>query len=206
MAIIYPFTLPVAQGFTTVSIRPFAFTGVFTSEFTGSQQTYSHAGQFLVASVSFPPMKRADAAPIVAALMGLQGVRGTFYFGDPQWTAPQGISTGTPLVNGASQTGQDLITDGWTNSQTGIVKAGDWLQIGSGSTQQLCMVLADANSDGSGNATISLFPRIRTAFANNAGITVSSPKGVWRLTQNFDITQDMGAITRLGSVQFVEAF
>jgi hypothetical protein len=151
-------------------------------------------------------MKREDAAPIVAALMGLQGIRGTFYFGDPQWTSPQGIGTGTPLVNGASQTGQDLITDGWTVSQTGIVKAGDWLQIGSGSTQQICMVLADANSDGSGNATISLFPRIRTAFADNVAITVTSPKGVWRLTQPFIISQNLGAITSLGSIQFVEAF
>jgi hypothetical protein len=206
MAITYPFTLPVSQGFTSVDIRPVSVVGMFASEFTGTQQTYAHPGQFLTASVSFPPMKREDAAGIVAALMSTQGTRGTFYFGDPQWTSPRGIGTGTPLVSGASQTGQDLITDGWTISQTGIMKAGDWVQVGSGSTQQLCMVLADADSDGSGNATLSLFPRIRTAFADNTSLTVSSPTGVWRLMQAIDFGQQLGAITQLGTIQFLEAF
>ena len=206
MAITYPITLPTAQGFFSVSIRPFSRVGVFASDFTGQQQVYAHAGQFLVCDISFPPMKRAEAAPIVAALQSLQGARGTFYFGDPAWTSPQGVGTGTPLVNGASQTGQDLITDGWTISQTGIVKAGDWLQIGSGSDRQLCTVLADANSDGGGNATISLFPRIRTAFANNAPITVTNPTGVWRLVQEIDFAQTLGGITQINTVTAVEAF
>lgn len=207
MAITYPITLPVSQGFTDVTIRPFSIVGMYPSEFTGSQQTYAHAGQFLVGSMSFPPMKRADAAPIVSALMSLQGTRGTFYFGDPAWSSPQGVATGTPLVNGGSQTGQDLITDGWTAGVNGILKAGDWLQIGSGSTRQLCMVLlSDIDSDGGGNATIPLFPRIRTAFANNTAIVTSSPKGVFRLMQDIDFSQTLGAITNLGTVSFVEAF
>ena len=52
-------------------------------------------------------------------------------------THTKGVATGTPLINGASQSyttptsaeltanTYDLITDGWTNSTTGIVKAGD---------------------------------------------------------------------------------
>ena len=206
MAITYPITLPTAQGFTSVSIKPFSRVGVFASEFTGQQQVYAHAGQFLICEISFPSMKRADAAPIIAALQSLQGARGTFYFGDPAWTSPQGIGTGTPLINGASQTGQDLITDGWTISQTGIMQAGDWVQVGTGSARQLCTVLADANSDGSGNATLSLFPRIRTTFATNAALTVTNPTGVWRLAGEIDFAQTLGGMTQIGTITAVEAF
>tara|TARA_R110000787_G_scaffold42392_3_gene104383 strand:+ start:2331 stop:2951 length:621 start_codon:yes stop_codon:yes gene_type:complete len=206
MAITYPITIPTAQGFTSISIRPFSQVGVFTSEFTGSQQVYAHAGQFLLCDISFPAMKRADAAPIVAALQSLQGALGTFYFGDPAWSYPIGVGTGTPLVDGASQSGTTLTTDGWTASQTGIMKAGDWVQIGAGSSRQLCTVLEDADSDGAGDATLSLFPRIRTAFANNVGLTVNNPKGVWRLASEISFSQTLGGMTQIETVTAVEAF
>ena len=120
-----------------------------------------------------------------------------------------GIATGTPLVNGAAQnvtyanaTGantQSLITDGWTNSTTGIVKAGDVFTIagvyavnpvpGEGTTGKLVMpylqqftVTADADSGATtGPATLTISPAIITsgpfqtvdaAPANNAAITV----------------------------------
>lgn len=120
-----------------------------------------------------------------------------------------GVATGTPLVNGASQnvtydasTGtpsQTLITDGWTNSTTGILKAGDVFTIagvfavnpvpGEGTTGKTVMpylqqftVLADADSGAStGPATLTISPPIiidgaqqtvSAAPANNAAITV----------------------------------
>jgi len=206
MAISYPITLPTAQGFFTVSIRPFSRVGIFASEFTGQQQVYAHAGQFLICDISFPQMKRSDAAPIIAALQSLQGVRGTFYFGDPAWSYPQGVGSGTPTIDGATQTGTTLNTTGWTSSQTGILKAGDWIQIGTGSTRQLCMVLVDADSDGSGQATLELFPRVRTAFASGTTITASNPAGVWRLGSEMDFSQVLGGITSLNTISAVEAF
>ena len=120
-----------------------------------------------------------------------------------------GAHGGTPLVNGANQnvtyanaTGansQTLITDGWTNSTTGVVKAGDVITIagvyavnpvpGEGTTGKTVMpylqqftVLADANSGAStGPATLTISPAIITsgpyqtvsvAPADNAAITV----------------------------------
>ena len=121
-----------------------------------------------------------------------------------------GVATGTPLVNGASQevtyaaaTGntwsQSLVTDGWTNSTTGILKAGDVFTIagvfavnpvpGEGATGKTAMpylqqftVLADANSGAStGPATLTVSPPMITsgpfqtvtaAPADNAAITV----------------------------------
>lgn len=90
---------------------------------------------------------------------------------------------GTPLVNGASQTGASLITDGWTAAAASRLKKGDVFTIANvyavnpqnrQSTGQLrqFVVTADVSSDGSGNATIGISPSIVTsgAFQNvNAG-------------------------------------
>jgi hypothetical protein len=104
-------------------------------------------------------------------------------------TGPQG---GTPLVNGASQTGASLITDGWTAAAASRLKKGDVFTIAgvnavnpitkqlTGSLQQF-VVTADLSSDGSGNATIAISPSIVTSGptqtvsgspADNAALTV----------------------------------
>jgi hypothetical protein len=127
-------------------------------------------------------MKRADAEYWVAFLLKLNGPFGTFLLGDPLGATARGVATGTPLVNGGSQVGNELITDGWTTSQTGILRAGDYIQIGSGATAQLYKILDDVNSDGSGNATLTIWPSLRSSPADEAVITVSSPKGNFRLT------------------------
>lgn len=99
---------------------------------------------------------------------------------------------GTPLVNGASQTGSSLVTDGWTAAAASRLKKGDVITIAgvyavnrvsgdsTGSLQQF-VVTADVSSDGSGNATIPISPAISTTApyatvsalpADNAAITV----------------------------------
>jgi len=91
-----------------------------------------------------------------------------------------GVNTGTPLIDGASQSTtysasknsqtQTLNTDGWTVSQTGILKAGDKFTCGvyavndgtkvSTGELQNFTVTADADSDGSGDATFTISPPI----------------------------------------------
>lgn len=130
-----------------------------------------------------------------------------------------GVATGTPLVNGGSQnvtyanavsgsttggTSQTLNTDGWTNSTTGILKAGDVFTIagvfavnpvpGEGATGKTVMpylqqftVLADADSGAStGPASLTISPAIITsgpfqtvsaAPGDNAVITVVGTGG-----------------------------
>jgi hypothetical protein len=206
VAISYPITLPTAQGFTRVNIGPRDAVAVFEAPQTGTQQVFENPAQYLVASIELPPMKRESAAVIIGALISLRGRRGTFYFGDPAWTSPQGVGTGTPTINGGSQTGNTINTTGWTVSTAGILKAGDWIQIGSGSTQQLCMVVADATSNGSGEAALELYPRVRTAFAGGTAITASNPKGVWRLMSGFSFLHELGAITGGVTINAREAF
>ena len=183
MAISYPLSLPNSN---IARIRMVAndVVGISQSPFTAAQQVYRYTGQFWEADITLPPMKRADAEYWISFLMKLNGPYGTFLLGDPNGQTARGVATGTPVVNGANQTGNELITDGWTTSTTGILKAGDYIQLGSGSTSRLYKVLDDVNSDGSGNATLTVWPDLRTAPADNATITVSNPKGLFRLNSS----------------------
>ena len=182
MAITYPLSLPTTAGIAKVRLTANDIVGISQSPFTASQQVYKYPGQFWEADVTLPAMKRADAEYWVTFLMKLNGPFGTFLLGDPLGATARGVATGTPLVNGGSQVGNELVTDGWTVSQTGILKAGDYIQLGSGATAQLYKVLDDANSDGSGNATFTIWPSLRSSPSDNAAITVSAPKGNFRLT------------------------
>lgn len=180
MTITFPIDLPSSPAPAKIRIYPRAIVGVSISPFSGAQQVYEHQGQIWQADITLPSMVRADAAPWIAAMLQLNGRYGTFRLGDASCATPRGVATGTPLVNGASQTGKTLITDGWTISQTGILKQGDYIQIG----DRLYMVTVDANSDGSGNATLDIWPRLRESPADNAAIITTNCKGLFRLASN----------------------
>ena len=184
MAISFPLSLSTVGGIQSATITMIDAVGVGESPYTYTQEVYEHQGKRFAMQVQLLEMSLADAEVWVAFLATLRGRRGTFLMGDPLAQAPRGIATGTPLVKGASQTGGTLETDGWTASQTGILKAGDWIQLGTGVTSRLHKVLQDANSDGSTNATLELWPGPRTAPADNEAIVISSPKSLWRLTDN----------------------
>jgi len=179
MAISYPLSFP------SVSIRDITWeaktkVAVTESPFTGEQQIVEHDGQWFEAQISLPPLERAEAEDFVGFLLALNGTKGTFTFGDPDYSSPRGTAAGTPLVNGGSQTGSTLITDGWDASQASLLLRGDWIGIGS----YMYKITSDASSDGSGNATLEIFPNLRSAPANNASITTSSPTGLYRLSTN----------------------
>ena len=134
MPISYPVTPPSSPSARDCELSGRAVVGVTESPFTGSQQVQASQGQMWSLSVTLPPMVRADAEAWFAFMLKLNGRYGTFTFCPPAMKTPRGIATGTPLVDGASQTGNSLATKGWTATQTGILKAGDLLQLGTGAT------------------------------------------------------------------------
>ena len=89
-----------------------------------------------------------------------------------------------PYVNGASQTGGSLVIDGASPDETGYLLAGDYIQLGTNGSSRLHKVLTNVNTDSSGNATLDIWPHIRVAPADNATVTVSSAKGLFRLSSN----------------------
>ena len=129
MAITYPLSLPSNRQIARVRLNATDVVGVSQSPFTASQQVYRYTGQFWEADITLRPMDRDDAEYWISFLLKLNGQYGTFLLGDPNGATPRGVATGTPLVNGASQTGNELITDGWTAGVTGIMKAGEQPQL-----------------------------------------------------------------------------
>lgn len=180
----YPLTLLTHTGIAQIELRAINAVAYSRSPFSFAGQAFAYAGQMWQADVTLPPMLRADAEQWVAWLVSLRGQLGTFLLGDPLGATPRGVATGTPLIKGGSQTGGTILIDGATTSVTGWLKAGDYVQIGSGLTARLHKVLVDTNSDASGNVTLELWPHVRTAPADNAAVTVSSAKGLFRLSSN----------------------
>lgn len=205
MAITYPLSLP----FPAQKTRPIILdtVGESISPFSLKTQQYDWGADRIAFELTFPMMKRAKAAQMVAFLASLRGKIGSFLLGDPLCSAPQGVATGTPLVSGANNARSlTLATKGWTNGVTGILKAGDWLQVGSGTTQRIYMNLKDVNSDGSGNATLDIWPRLREDLADNAAITKTNPKGTFRLATNqrqWDIESFLAASFTLQAIEAI---
>lgn len=184
MAITYPLTLPSHTGIRNITLRAVNTVGMSMSPFTYQQQAVAHAGQRWEVDVTLPAMNRADAEQWVAFLVSLRGRFGTFTLGDPVGASPRGSAGGTPLVNGASQTGGTLNIDGCTSSQTGWLKAGDYIQLGTAGSATLHKVLADADSNGSGQVALDIWPYIRTAPSDNATVVVTNTVGRFRLADN----------------------
>ena len=192
MAITYPLTLPSHTGIRNITLRAVNTVGLTQSPFTYAQQAVAHSGQRWEVDVTLPAMNRADAEQWVAFLVSLRGRFGTFTLGDPVGASPRGSAGGTPLVNGASQIGGTLNIDGCTASQTGWLKAGDYIQLGTAGSATLHKVLADVDSNGSGQVTVDIWPYIRTAPSDNATVVVTNTIGRFRLAsdeQNWSIRE-----------------
>ena len=186
MAISYPLSLPTSIGIAQIELRAINAVAVSRSPFTFSTQVHAYSGQSWQADVTLPSIRRDLAEDWVAWLISLKRQFGTFYLGDPNAVTPRGSArdTDTILVNGATSSGNTLAIDSAPASRTGYLKAGDYMQVGTGTSRQLFNVLADANTNGSGQATVDIWPDVRTSIANNAAVTVENTKGIFRLASN----------------------
>lgn len=126
-----------------------------------------------------------------------------------------GNYSGSGVINGAAQTGSALVTNGWTANVTGLLNIGDVFTVAgvfainprnrmSTGVLQDFTVLSTVNTDGSGNATISVYPALTTSGAyqtvsgspaNGAAITVMGSANT-AYAQNVAFTKDcFGLVT-----------
>lgn len=133
---------------------------------------------------------RADAEAIITFLLACRGISGTFLAGPEKLArTAQGTASGV-TVNGAGQSGTTLNLSG-----SGTIKAGDYLQLGSGASSRLHKFLQDA---GSVAATHEIWPRLRESPSAGSSVVLSNPKGVFRLSAanqtewNVDLVQMYG--------------
>jgi hypothetical protein len=172
MAISYPLATPTSIGIESIELRAVNAVAVSQSPFTFKQQVIAHTGQKWEASVSIPSVHRDKAAEWKAMLVGLKGQTGTFLLGDPDYATPQGTVSSCTLTGSAGDETVNVI-------MTGTLKAGDYIQLGAGSSAKLHQVLLDQNGTGS----LEIWPSLRSDYTG-ATVVFNSPKGVFRLSNN----------------------
>ncbi len=184
MAISYPRDLPTVTGISSITLRAVNQTAMTSSPFTYKQQIHNHSGQRWEAEAQLPVMKYEKAEEWTAWLLSLNGRAGTFLMGDPNRATPRGSAStapGSPVINGASQTGSSIAIDGLPASATGYLKAGDYVQFGSASTATLHKVLTQIDTNSSGQATLDIWPNVVSASADGSTVVVTNARGRWRL-------------------------
>lgn len=161
---------------------------IHQSPLTRSTTTIATTGDRWFARYDLQNMLRAQAAAWQAFLADLRGQEGRFFGFDPDGKTPIGTWAGTPLVNGASQTGFSLILDAFTAAAT--VKKGDYFTVNG----ELKMITADGTADGSGNLTVTFTPSLRASPANNAAITKTNATCTMMLIDNAQARWEVDAI------------
>lgn len=185
--ITYPLTLPTTIGPKRVRLYMRNTVGMSESPYTHEAQVQEFDGQSWAADVTFPEMNRDQAEEYNAFLAALMGRKGTFYLEAPLGGEPRGNAGGAPRVNGANQRGNQVVTDGWITSTSGVLLKGDYIQISNG----LHKVLADVDTDESGNATIDIWPKLASGVADNEVIVTERCRGIFRLSSNILPLADM---------------
>ena len=112
------------------------------------------------------PKNTANLATLtVSSIDGSGGITGL------SDSSPETRYNGPPKVNGASQTGRSVITEGW-NQSTVAFKAGDYCKFAN--HDKVYTVCSDATADANGNVTLTIEPALVTSPANDSSITYTA--------------------------------
>jgi hypothetical protein len=155
-------------------------------------------------SLSWQGKTRAQLAAIIAFCLAQRGQYGSFLLSIPAAViAPLGKLGGSPVVNGGGIVGNSVSTRGWTPSITGVLKAGDFISFyGHG---KVYMVTADASSDGSGNATLTIEPPLLVSPADGAAVQTSPSFTVALASDDVQPQFESGDVVSL-NLDFVETW
>ena len=203
MTVSYPLTMPTSPAPRSTRFALRNVVGMAQSPFTLSTQVQAFQGQQWQVEVALPRMSRAQAATWQAFILKCRGKYGTFYMGDWDAETPRGVATGTPTANFAGSppvnaAGDRIFyTTGWTGITVNILLEGDYIQIGSGASQTLHMVVNDASSDSNGDLTLDIELALRADIATGTTVITASTKGRFRLAAN-DIGWDSDYAIRYG--------
>ena len=152
------------------------------SPFSGHVQAQRGQMERWSFTMQFQRMGRAAAQEAMGFFMRLEGNLHTFRMYDPAGRKPLGVATGAPILAENVLAGaRTVATQGWQPNVPGILKAGDWVQIG----DNFARLRADADSSPTGTATLDLWPKLMTAAALATPVIVRDAKGIFRFTSDF---------------------
>jgi len=150
---------------------------------SGKRSVKQFAAQYFSFNVKLPPMNQSDFQQYYAFLVKQKGSFDTFTFEYPLDNLGADKDQTDILANGAQAVGDNTIAmDGFSVSTTGVLKAGDLIKFAN--DDKVYMVTADADSNVSGQATVSIEPPLQDAIVDNEPVTVNKPSFTVALSQN----------------------
>lgn len=177
-AIVFPSNLLVKQLTWSQTRLDMAFTSIFGS------QSVEVAGPLWDVSLSSNLMNESDSGGWQALLMQLRGQTNQLLLWNIGRPTPLGTMRGTMTLNTAAVQGAAVLSIIEATQATKTLKAGDMLGIGSGITQQVVMVMADATASGGGVISVTVEPPLRNAHLITATVTWDKPKAYFRRKQS----------------------
>ena len=196
-------TFPTTPAPSAIKIQSYQPTRVSLSH-NLRRSVRTNGAQRWVVTADWVGLTRVQFAPIHAFVVAQRGQWDTFTAVLPAHKLPQGVATGTPLVNGTNQQGRSLTTRGWTAGLTGALKAGDFIGL-SGQTK-VYMTTADVNADAYGLATVPIEPALLAVPADGATLAVRNVPFTLALgSDTLESAVAPGSIYNF-SLQLVEAF
>lgn len=155
----------------------------------------SHRWEATLKSVN---LTSAESRAVYAWLNTLGGRYGSFTAVLPEISTPKGVATGNPIASGSYAIGASTITmSGFTASAIGQLKAGDVIKFANHS--KVYQVTADASSNSSGVASVSIYPKLMKAVPSATAVTVREVPFLFRLDN--DIQEYKLSVSNSGFVR-----
>jgi hypothetical protein len=127
------------------------------------------------------PLRHADAGRFRLFVEQLAGYRHQVALWDLSVPQPKGTLRGTLVLVGAHAQGStSLLISGGSTQAGKTLLAGDRLGLGSGVTQQVLPVIADATADSAGEIVVSVGVPLRNGFSDGAAVEWDRPKALFR--------------------------
>jgi len=146
---------------------------IVSTTVSGRRQARQIDGQRFRITVRFPAMSRTEFAPILAFIMKQRSQLESFQYTPPTLDDSLGVASGVISVNGAISAGVTSVAiDGMANNTSGVFKAGDFFRFTGQSKVYMCV--ADVNSNGSGQGTLTFEPPLRSNVADNTVLIYSN--------------------------------
>ena len=188
-------TYPTSPVFTSANFRS-EFFNLSSQTISGRTQVRNIGGQRFTFSAAYPPMTRAEFAPVMGFIMAQRGMAETFTIVLPEVSSSSGSVSGTIAAAAAGSIGDTSIAvDGFT----GTLKAGDVFKFANHAKVYM------ATADISGSGTLSFQPALVAAVSDNEVITHDNVPFTVRINndvQEYSIATDLSYSYE---VDFIEA-
>lgn len=186
-------TMPSSPAFTQSEFGIRRAVAVSQSPFTGAQQVQAYPMAQWYATLSLPPMSKAQAREWVAFFMLCEGRKNTFLLGDPDLTTINGTATTAALAVGYTVGSTEITSINLTIGSGKTLNAGSYIQLDTGANSRLYMVV-DNNT---GNGVVTISPALKATVTTATTVTITNAKGLFRMDSN-ELSWSADHLSRFG--------